>query len=107
MTVSRWVWGLAIGVPVAAALAYILFGPDSEVAIVEMISLYELHNQISLRLNRVFQEGGGKTKKAKKAKDEVKEAVKEEKKSAPAASKVKVTIFIELRGIIDGCKGGG
>ena len=40
MTVSRWVWGLAIGVPVAAALAYILFGPDSEVAIVEMISLF-------------------------------------------------------------------
>ena len=35
------------------------------------------------------------------------EAVKEEKKSATAASKVKVTIFIELRGIIDGCKGGG
>ena len=40
LTVSRWVWGLAIGVPVAAALAYILFGPDSEVAIVEMISLF-------------------------------------------------------------------
>ena len=66
-----------------------------------------MHNQISLRLNRVSQEGGGKKKKAKKAKDEVKEAVKEEKKSAPAASKVKVTIFIELGGIIDGCKGGG
>ena len=29
--VPRWVWGLAIGVPVAAALAYILFGPDTEV----------------------------------------------------------------------------
>ena len=27
----RWVWGLAIGVPVAAALAYILFGPDTQV----------------------------------------------------------------------------
>jgi len=27
--VPRWVWGLAIGVPVAAALAYILLGPDS------------------------------------------------------------------------------
>ena len=69
--------------------------------------MYELHNQISLRLNRVSQEGGGKKKKAKKAKDEVKEAVKEEKKSAPKASKVKVTIFIELSGIINGCKGGG
>ena len=103
MTVSRWVWGLAIGVPVAAALAYILFGPDSEVAIVEMISLYKMQNQISLRLNKVSQEGGGKKKKPKKAKDEVKEAVKEEKKSAPAASKVKVTIFIKLRAIIDGC----
>ena len=78
MTVSRWVWGLAIGVPVAAALAYILFGPDSEVAIVEMISLYKMHNQISLRLNRVSQEGSGKKKKAKKAKDEVKEPVREE-----------------------------
>jgi len=66
----RWVWGLAIGVPVAAALAYILFGPDSE-------------------------EGGGKKKKAKKAKDEVKEAVKEEKKSAPKASKVKAEVEIE------------
>jgi len=66
----RWVWGLAIGVPVAAALAYILFGPDSE-------------------------EGSGKKKKAKKAKDEVKEAVKEEKKSAPAASKVKAEVEIE------------
>ena len=66
-----------------------------------------MHNQISLRLNRVSQEGSGKKKKAKKAKDEVKEAVKEEKKSATAASKVKVTIFIELGGIIDGCKGGG
>ena len=55
----------------------------------------------------VSQEGGGKKKKAKKAKDEVKEAVKEEKKSAPKASKVKVTIFIELSGIINGCKGGG
>jgi len=66
----RWVWGLAIGVPVAAALAYILFGPDSE-------------------------EGGGKKKKPKKAKDEVKEAVKEEKKSAPAASKVKAEVEIE------------
>jgi len=66
----RWVWGLAIGVPVAAALAYILFGPDSE-------------------------EGGGKKKKAKKAKDEVKEPVKEEKKSAPAASKVKAEVEIE------------
>ena len=107
MTVSRWVWGLAIGVPVAAALAYILFGPDSEVAIVEMISLYKMQNQISLRLNRVSQEGGGKKKKAKKAKDEVIEPVKEEKKSAPAASKVKVTIFIKLRAIIDGCQGGG
>ena len=30
-SVTRWVWGLAIGVPVAAALAYILFGPDTEV----------------------------------------------------------------------------
>ena len=29
--VWRWVWGLAIGVPVAAALAYILFGPDTQV----------------------------------------------------------------------------
>ena len=66
-----------------------------------------MQNEISLRLNRVSQEGGGKKKKAKKAKDEVKEAVKEEKKSAPAASKVKVTIFIELSGIINGCKGGG
>ena len=66
-----------------------------------------MHNQISLRLIRVSQESGGRKKKAKKAKDEVKEAVKEEKKSATAASKVKVTIFIELRGIIDGCKGGG
>ena len=28
---QRWVWGLAIGVPVAAALAYILFGPDTQV----------------------------------------------------------------------------
>ena len=62
-----------------------------------------MQNEISLRLNRVSQEGGGKKKKAKKAKDEVKEAVKEEKKSAPAASKVKVTIFIEFRGIISGC----
>ena len=51
----------------------------------------------------VSQEGSGKKKKAKKAKDEVKEAVKEEKKSARAASKVKVTIFIEFRGIISGC----
>ena len=66
-----------------------------------------MQNQISLRLNMVSQEGGGKKKKAKKAKDEVKEAVKEEKKSAPKASKVKVTIFIELSGIINGCKGGG
>ena len=66
-----------------------------------------MQNEISLRLNRVSQEGGGKKKKAKKAKDEVKEAVKEEKKSAPKASKVKVTIFIELSGIINGCKGGG
>ena len=62
-----------------------------------------MQNQISLRLNMVSQEGSGKKKKAKKAKDEVKEAVKEEKKSAPAASKVKVTIFIEFRGIISGC----
>ena len=66
-----------------------------------------MQNEISLRLNRVSQEGGGKKKKAKKAKDEVKEAVKEDKKSAPKASKVKVTIFIELSGIINGCKGGG
>lgn len=44
--VPRWVWGLAIGVPVAAALAYILFGPDV---------------------------GGGQGKKKKKAKKVVEE----------------------------------
>ena len=28
--VPKWVWGVAIGVPVAAALAYILFGGSSQ-----------------------------------------------------------------------------
>ena len=28
--VPKWVWGLVIGVPVAAALGYILFGPSGD-----------------------------------------------------------------------------
>ena len=28
--IPKWVWGVAVGVPVAAALAYILFGPGGD-----------------------------------------------------------------------------
>jgi hypothetical protein len=56
------VWGLAIGVPVAAALAYILWGPDSG-------------------------QGGPRRKKGKKVVEEkAKEVAKEEVKSVTAAA---------------------
>ena len=64
-SVPRWVWGLAVGVPVAAALAYILFGPEAE---------------------------GGEAKKVAKKKKKAAEVVKEEVKTeAPAPASEKVT----------------
>lgn len=59
-------WGLAVGVPVAAALAYILFGPEAE---------------------------GGEAKKVAKKKKKAAEVVKEEVKTeapAPVSEKVEV-----------------
>ena len=45
-------------------------------------------------MNGLTQEGGGKKKKGKKAKEEVKEVAKEEKKPAPTVAKAKVRIFV-------------
>jgi len=77
--VPRWVWGLAIGVPVAAALAYILFGPDAG------------ENQ------------GKKKKKAKKIVEEVSEVKEISKAETPIVPPTPATSEkVEIEDVQDG-----
>ena len=64
--VPKWVWGLAIGVPVVGALVYILCGPEGG-------------------------EGGKKKKKGKKVVEEEKVEEIKEVKNATAASAAAAT----------------